>query len=197
MDVNIAATGAGLLGLTGFPQALAGAGLIFICRVTDMSIDTLRVISMVRGHKIIAAALGFMEAAIFIFALVHVLRPPIEAIHMLAYAAGFGTGTLVGLTIAGKVSSSFLLVQVVSRSNSRAIGDMLREIGLGVTAVSGEGRQGTVPILFSVIRRAHAKEVLKEIRQADPKAFLLMTPIERAFGGFVPPPGRFLLGTRR
>ncbi len=38
------------------------AGLIFILRVGDMSLDTLRVLFVMRGRKAIAWVLGFFQA---------------------------------------------------------------------------------------------------------------------------------------
>ena len=56
------------------PEAWLNAGLIFILRVTDMSLDTLRVLFVMRGRKAIAWVLGFFQAAIFVVAIASVLR---------------------------------------------------------------------------------------------------------------------------
>ena len=170
----------------GFPHVVLGALLIFACRVTDMSIDTLRVLSLVRGHKFRAALFGFLEAGIFIVALAQVFRPPIHWLQMLGYAAGFGVGTLIGVTIAQRVSSEFVLMRVLSRENGTAICERLRGDGIAVTSVVGEGRDGPVLILFSVVRRGPGRHALEVVREADPKAFVVLEPIQQAIGGYIP-----------
>jgi len=42
--------------------ALLGAGFIFMLRVGDMTLDTLRVLFVMRGKKGIAWVLGFFQA---------------------------------------------------------------------------------------------------------------------------------------
>ena len=50
-------------------SALLGAGLIFALRVSDMTLDTLRVLVVMRGRRKIAWVLGFFQALIFVIAI--------------------------------------------------------------------------------------------------------------------------------
>ena len=54
-------------------QALSSAALIFALRVTDMSLDMLRILFVMRGRKGIAWVLGFFQSAIFVVAITSVL----------------------------------------------------------------------------------------------------------------------------
>ena len=47
-------------------SALLSAGIIFALRVSDMTLDTLRVLVVMRGRKKIAWVLGFFQAMIFV-----------------------------------------------------------------------------------------------------------------------------------
>jgi len=163
-----------------------GAVFIFLCRVSDVSIDTLRVISIVKGHRGRAAVFGMLEAGIFIVALATVIRPPIHWLQMVGYAGGFGVGTLVGMTLAAWLSSEFVLLRILSRPPGGPIGDRLRSDGFAVTAVAGEGRDGPIEILFSVVRRSQAQKALDVVRAVDEKAFVVVEPVQHAAGGHVP-----------
>ena len=165
---------------------LANAGLIFALRVADMSADSLRIISMVKGRRIRAAAFGVLEAGVFIYAISRALRPPIHWVQMAGYAGGFGVGTLTGATIAGWLTSNFVLLRVLSRSHAHEIADRLRRDSYRVTSVNGEGRDGPVSILFSVLERHLAERAMAVVRDVDEQAFVTLEPIEKSAGGYVP-----------
>ena len=74
-------------------QTLATAGMIFLLRVSDMTLDTLRVLVVMRGKKGLAWLLGFFQAAIFVLAISSVLSNLDNPLNVVGYAAGFGTGT--------------------------------------------------------------------------------------------------------
>ncbi len=165
--------------------ALAGV-LIFILRVVEMSLDGLRVISLIRGRRVRAGLLGFCEAGLFIFAISRVLMPPIEWPKMLGYAAGFGTGTYMGSRLAATFSTDFLLVRVLSKAKFEGIRHALRNRGFGVTTIEGHGRDGPVIILFCVAKRKQGKAVLDIVRKEDPKALVVAEPLDAAVNAFVP-----------
>ena len=174
------------IGGADWQRVALGAAFIFLCRVSDVSIDTLRVVSIVKGHRGLAAVFGTLEAGIFIVALATMLRPPIHWLQMVGYAAGFGVGTLVGMTLAARLSSEFVLFRVLSRPPGGPIGDRLRSDGFAVTAVASQGRDGPVEILFGVVRRSQARRALDLVRAVDEKAFIVLEPVQHAAGGHVP-----------
>ncbi|MGB2754560.1 MAG: DUF5698 domain-containing protein [Phycisphaerae bacterium] len=174
------------IGGADWQRVALGAAFIFLCRVSDVSIDTLRVISIVKGQRVLAAVFGMLASGIFIVALATIFRPPIHWLQMVGYAAGFGIGTLVGMTLATRLSSEFVLFRVLSRPPGGPISDRLRSGGFAVTAVAGEGRDGPVEILFSVVRRSQARKALDLVRAVDAKAFVVLEPVQHAAGGHVP-----------
>jgi hypothetical protein len=56
-------------------STLLGALLIFLLRLSDMTLDTLRLMFTMRGHKWLTAFVGFMQAAIVIVAITNGPRP--------------------------------------------------------------------------------------------------------------------------
>ena len=158
---------------------------IFLLRATDVSIGTMRVMFVVRGQRFKAAALALMESCIFIFAISNVFQDPNRA-KMLAYAAGFATGTICGITIEGWIGSGFLLFRIISRDKGAVLGQQLRDRGFGVTAVKGEGRAGELAILFVVAARKRSQEILDLIRKEDEDAFITIDAVQTPIGGHVP-----------
>lgn len=165
---------------------LLGTLLVFCLRVTDVSIGSMRVIYMVRGQRLVASLLGFLESGIFIVAISQVLRPPVEWPKMVGYACGFATGTALGVTIERWIAAGFVLVRIISREKFSELRQQLMSAGFGVTALSGEGREGQRQILFIVAQRRRGDELLRIVRQIDDHAFVTIDPVSRAIGGHIP-----------
>ena len=77
-----------------------GYFFIFFARVADVSLDVFRLLMLTRGYALPAAAIGFIEVAIFVVALGSVLYGGLtDPLKVIAYAGGFATGNLVGVYI--------------------------------------------------------------------------------------------------
>ena len=149
-----------------------GPLLIFLLRICDVSIATMRLLYAVRGRKVIAASLGFVEVLIWILAISAVVRNFHSPALVIAYAAGFSAGNFLGITIEEKLALGLAQVRVVSREAGVEIAHALRERGFGVTELLGQGREGRVEIIDTVIQRRDVKSVLREVESWDPEAFV-------------------------
>jgi uncharacterized protein YebE (UPF0316 family) len=166
------------------PQAWVGAGLIFLLRVSDMTLDTLRVLVVMRGKKSIAWFLGFFQAAIFVLAISSVLSNLDNPLNVIGYAAGFATGNVVGMLIEERLAIGHAHLNIVSSRYGSAIADHLREEGYAVTEVPARGKDGTVSLINASVMRKHVDKVRKLVNQIDPEAFITaedVRPIRRGF----------------
>jgi uncharacterized protein YebE (UPF0316 family) len=166
------------------PQAWLGAGLIFILRVSDMTLDTLRVLVVMRGRKGIAWVLGFFQAAIFVLAISSVLKDLNNIINVFGYAAGFATGNVVGMLIEERIAIGHTHLRIVSSRRGSAIADQLREDGYAVTEVAGRGKDGMVTVLNCSVLRKNVDRVRTLINSVDAEAFITaedVRPVRRGF----------------
>jgi len=165
---------------------LAGALLVFSLRVTDVSLGTLRVIHMVRGRRLLAAALGFVEASVFLFAITRIFANLDDPWRMFGYAAGFATGTALGVSLEGWIASGHVLARVISRERSAAVTAALRREGFGVMDLQGDAEDTKVSILFVVDKRRRGRRLLSIVQQEDPGAFVSIDQVNMALGGYLP-----------
>ena len=157
---------------------------IFILRVIDMSLDTIRVLFVVRGRKLLAWVLGFFQAAVFVVAISSVLTNQQSFLTILAYAAGFATGNVVGMLIEERLAVGHIHLSIVSPARGVGIAEMLREQGYAVTELSARGLKGMVTLLHVDVIRKQLEAVEKLVREADPEAFVTaedVRPIRRGF----------------
>ena len=162
-----------------------GALIIFSLRIVDVSCDTMRVLFAVRGKRGVAGVLGFFQALIWIFAVASAIKYLDSWIHILGYAGGYATGTVVGISIEGAVAFGLSQVRIVSAHGGVEIAEALRERGYGVTEYAGFGREGGVEIVHSVVQRAHLKEVMAIVDRFDPGAFVTVEEPKILRGGSV------------
>jgi uncharacterized protein YebE (UPF0316 family) len=173
-----------MLELISSPQAWVSAALIFSLRVADMTLDTLRVLFVMRGKKQIAWVLGFFQSAIFVLAIGRVLTQINNPLNVIGYAAGFATGNVVGMIIEEKIAIGHILVNVISPRRGSAIVSQLRQNGYAVTELSGRGKDGMVSMLNCSVLRKQVEPVQQIVTEIDPEAFITVEDVRPLKHGF-------------
>lgn len=166
------------------PEVWLGAGLIFLLRVGDMSLDTLRVLFVMRGKKALVWVLGFFQATIFILAIGIVLAGADNPLNIAAFAAGFATGNVVGMLIEERLAIGFIQLRIISPRLGTAIAEMLRGEGYAVTEVAARGKDGMVSLLSCSVQRKDVSHVRSLVNQVDEMAFITaedVRPVRRGF----------------
>jgi uncharacterized protein YebE (UPF0316 family) len=166
------------------PAAWLGALTIFGLRITDMSLDTLRMLFVVRGRKNIVWVLGFLQSAVFVIAITRVLSDLTNPLMVFGYAAGFATGNVLGMFVEERLAVGHIQLQIVTKGHGAALAKALRDGGYGVTEISARGRDGTVLLLnASVLRKdlAHARQIVHE---TDQEAFITSEDVRPVRKGF-------------
>lgn len=166
------------------PDAWLGAALIFILRVSDMTLDTLRVLFVMRGKKTIAWVLGFFQSAIFVLAIGRVLSQLDNPLNIIGYAAGFATGNVFGMMIEERIAIGHVLVNIISPRRGSAIVAHLRQNGYAVTELSGRGKDGMVSMLNASVRRKQVPAVHQLVNEIDPEAFITAEDVRPLRHGF-------------
>lgn len=165
--------------------AVLGYLFIFIARVADVSMATVRIIMVVRGRRLLGAIIGFFEVTIFLTALARVLGDLSDPLNILAYALGFATGNYVGGWVEERLALGFATVEIIPNP---AVADglitRLREAGFGVTVMEGEGREGRRKVLLVGTGRKALPALTGLVCSADPRAFITVLDTRHARGGF-------------
>jgi uncharacterized protein YebE (UPF0316 family) len=166
------------------PEAWFSALLIFILRVSDMTLDTLRVLFVMRGKKRVAWILGFFQSAIFVLAIGRVLTQLNNPLNIIGYAAGFATGNVVGMFIEERIAIGHVLINIISPRRGSAIVSHLRQNGYAVTELSGRGKDGMVSMINCSVLRKQVDTIRELVNEIDPDAFITaedVRPVRRGF----------------
>ncbi|MGH2271930.1 DUF2179 domain-containing protein [Anaerohalosphaeraceae bacterium U12dextr] len=152
--------------------------LIFLARICDVTIGTVRVIFVTRGYKYLAACAGFFEVLIWIVAMGQIMKNLSNPICYVAYAAGFATGNFVGILIVEKLSMGFVVVRVVFNKDIKPLLEAVRQAGYGITCFDGQGAYGPVKQIFTVVSRREVNDFLAIIKNHHPDAFYVIEEID-------------------
>ncbi|BCR04886.1 UPF0316 protein [Desulfuromonas versatilis] len=166
----------------GFLSMLAVPLLVFIARILDVSIGTLRITFISRGLKALAAPLGFVESLIWVLAISQVMQHLHNWGTYLAFALGFGAGNYVGLLLEERLAVGNLIIRTIAHDEAPGLAAALWKAGFGVTSVDARGQTGPVKVIFTVAKRRNLKNVINLIRQFNPDALYTIEDV-RFFNG--------------
>lgn len=177
-----------------------GALLICLLRITDVSMSIMRMILAVRGHRVVAAFIGFFEVLIWLVAVGKALEHLNSIIHVIGYAGGFAVGNYVGVWLEGRFALGVNVVRAVIRrpkgedkaASAVRAARKLRSEGFAVTEMEGRGLRSYVDILNVVAARRSVPHVIRIIREHDPATFLSVEEVRSVEGGYLRPAGRKL-----
>lgn len=160
--------------------------LIFCARLTDVSLATLRIIMLSRGHQKLAPFLGFFEILIWLIAIRQIFQHLDNWLAFVAYAAGFASGTALGMAIERRLAIGLIAVRVIATNEASLIVDELRKRDFGVTSFAAEGKRRGVKLIYTIIPRKKLNDALDVIRDHNPKAFVSTSDVRSVNEGFFP-----------
>lgn len=159
---------------------------IFFARILDVSLGTIRTIFTVKGKTLIASLIGFVEICIWFTVVREALNTDETSLWiMVAYAAGYATGTYIGGKLSGKIIKTNFSVQVIT-SNLK-LAELLREEGYAVSLINIQGQEETTDkyMLFIEIRNKNLEHLKEFIREKDERAFIVVNETKYVQNGFI------------
>ena len=155
--------------------------LIFLARICDVTIGTVRILLLARGRKKAVPLLGFIEVMIWLLAVRQVLLGMDNIVTYIAFAGGFAMGLEV--------------IRVITRKDATELFEHLKKQGYGVTCLDAQGATGKVNLIFTVVQRCQHDKVISIIKQFNPKAFYSVEDVKSVSeGGVFPLASRPLVG---
>ncbi len=165
-------------------ELVLGYLFIFTAKTADMSMATVRTIMSMRGRRMEAFLIGFVEVIIWVMAIGRVLDNLNDPFNVIAYALGFASGGYIGIMLEERMALGDLVVQIITYKKAMSLVDSIREAGFGVTVVEGHGRYGVNHLLNVTIQRKNLPKLHRLLNQHDAKAFVTVTDARSIKGGY-------------
>jgi uncharacterized protein YebE (UPF0316 family) len=153
-------------------EALLTAVGIFLLRVLNNGLGTMRVVLITRQRRFLASVLAFIEAWLFAVVISNVVKDLNNAPNLIAYCGGFAVGGYIAMLIESRYITSYRIVNIFTDERGHEAALKLRERGFGVTETFGEGRDGKVLVLRSVVTHHELPRLMREAQAILPDAFI-------------------------
>ncbi|WP_321504253.1 DUF5698 domain-containing protein [uncultured Methanoregula sp.] len=152
--------------------------LIFLARIGDVSMETIRVIYISKGIKYLAPIIAFFEIVIWLLAMEVVMSDLANIANFLAYAFGFAMGTYIGLVIEEKLSIGMVIMRIITTNDSTdEIISFLEAENYGITSLDATGSRGNVKMIITLVNRADVPAITNHLQTTNPQAFFSIEDI--------------------
>lgn len=153
--------------------------LIFFARVCDVTLSTIRILFVMNGKRNVAPILGFFEALIWLLAIGQIISNVDNVWSYFAYAAGFATGTYVGMYIEEKLAVGKAVLRLITKSVSDELMAFLHKNDFRYSILDGHGKMGKVNVVFLVVKRDQLGLLIEGINRYHPKAFYTIEGVKQ------------------
>jgi len=154
--------------------------LIFLARICDVSINTVRIIYMLGGRRFTATLLGFFEAFIWLMAIRQIFAHLDNWLCYVAYPAGFAGGIFVGMIIEEKIAYGKVVVRIITRKDMSQFLDFLIDQKFRFTRIEAYGPDGDENVIFTVLDRDRLEYMLDQLKKIIPTAFYTVEGVKAA-----------------
>lgn len=157
--------------------------LIFLARMSDVTLATLRNILLSKSVKYIVPFLGFFEVLVWLLAISQIMKNLQNPACFLAYAAGYSMGIFVGIKIEERLALGLQIMRIIVQKQSEALVTALVEHHFGITLLDAQGSKGPVKVILTVVKRKEINIVQNLIAQHNPNAFYSVEDIRNVSKG--------------
>jgi len=157
--------------------------IIFISRLCDVTLATLRHIFVSKGFRKIVPFIGFFEVLIWLVAMRQVFNNLNNIACFIAWAGGFAMGTYCGMLIEEKLALGMQLIRIITDKDPGQMIQKFKDLKQGVTIIDAEGSQGRVKMVFTIFKRVNKKEIINIIEQHNEQAFYTIEDVKSSSHG--------------
>ena len=164
---------------------------VFLCRIVDVSLSTVRVIVVVKGKSKLASMIAIAEALIWFLIIREALLFEADSFWAylaigLSYASGFATGTFVGGKVADKFIKGNVRVQVVTSGRDDELLEAIKNAGYAVTIIDiNTSLFGKKKYMIMAEMKSNQTSEFKElVYEYDNKAFVTVEETKYVYNGY-------------
>jgi uncharacterized protein YebE (UPF0316 family) len=170
--------------------AILLALVIFVLRVMNYAISTLRMVVITRGRRLIAATMAALEAFIFAVVTANIVTDLDNLANLFAYCAGASVGSYLGMLLEARLVTGYMIYNIIAPEHGYQTAAKLRDAGFGVTETLSKGRDGMVDSIRSVVNKRDVVRFNKLVAEINPQAFVTVEEARTVQRGWVRMPGR-------
>ena len=161
--------------------------IVCAAKIIEITIQALKTCMMVKGQRLKAAMLGFVECTVWGLVISTIIGTLGDNLFLLAfYCCGYATGLFLGSTLEGKIAlGTSSLELIVNEEKTEIILEYLKQNSRGYTVFPGHGAKESMNMIFVVLPRRDVVTVSKQIRKlCDNSVFMVVDDVNKYTGGY-------------
>ena len=161
---------------------------IFLARIFDVTLATLRTVYSVKGKTILSGVIGFVEATIWFIIVKEALNTDIQSPFIVfSYAGGFAAGSLLGTFVSNRFINTLIKVEMITTKATPENIEKIRLEGFGVSVVDTIDNisDGDSKMLIITLNSRYLEELKRILRHIDRNAFIVVNESKIVQNGFV------------
>lgn len=160
--------------------------IIFVAKIVEVSLTTIRMVFISRGEKYYASMIGFVEIVIWLkVASVVLVGINDYPARMVVYALGFAIGNYIGLVIEEKIGLGYSNVQIITNIKDGAkLSNALRVLGMAATVIDGKGKDDDRVIVSTYVKRKSKETVVNLVQELEVNGVVTVSETQKIYGGF-------------
>lgn len=158
---------------------------VFLARILDVSLGTVRTMFTVKGKNLYAALIGFIEVLIWFLVVQEALKSDGNGLYIaLSYSLGFATGTYIGGILSNILIDENVTLQVFT--DNLELSKAIRERGYGVSTIECKGYDKNISkhMLYININKKREKALRNLIQSNDKDAFIVVNETKHVLNGY-------------
>ena len=153
--------------------------LIFLAKIFEVSIGTLRIIFVAKNNKLLSGITGFFEALIWLIVIAKIFENISNIYSYIAYATGFAVGVVVGVFVEEKLAMGTILIRIITRKEANELIDYLKESNYRITYFRAKSNKNeNTNIIYLIANRTDINFLIKKIKELNPNAFYTVEDIK-------------------
>lgn len=159
--------------------------LIFLAMAVYVSLNTIRLIMVIRGKKGIASIIAASENFIYMTTFAYAIGSQGNNIISISIASlGYATGVLTGSIVEKRLNMGHLIVQIIADGDLVCLVEALRKDNYAITNWKVNGMKGDKDMLYILVKKKRYAGLEARIKELNPNAFVVMYEPKYFYGGY-------------
>ncbi len=162
--------------------------VIFVGKIVEVSISTLRMVLINRGEKFKGSIIAFIDVLFWLVITGSVLSSfGNNILKIIIFALAFAIGNYLGSWLEAKIAFGISSIQVIMNESElvQVLLTALRLNSFAVTAIDGQGKDGKRKLLIIHVKRKNISKAVKIVHDIAMDSIITVNDVKAIRGGFM------------
>lgn len=160
--------------------------IVFIARIIDTSLSTVKTVLIVKDKTILATLTAFIEVIVWFLIVREALATEANPFLIaLSYASGYACGVLVGMYLTDRFVESNVSVNIVVKQKKEIVNALIdNNFTVSVSRIKGKDLISNKYMVFVATTNKRVPELKRLVTEIDDHAFIVVSENKYTVGGY-------------